>query len=175
MYWVYLARESQFRSFAVFNHNICSKDFEFSKMIIYQRENFTMSRVCPVYTILVYALVTHLYGMLAEGVKIHDVKFFDGEELVTIYKISLQRCVCECKAKKNRCLSVNYKRAFTSCRLNVNKPNTEEELFDKPGSVYIEMVNVFHPRSLPSTYPTAYLYSVFNQYLSNIMIILLIY
>ncbi|KAL3841715.1 hypothetical protein ACJMK2_019821 [Sinanodonta woodiana] len=108
-------------------------------MIIYQRENFTMSRVCPVYTLLVYALVTHLYGMLAEGVKIHDVKFFDGEELVTIYKISLQRCVCECKAKKNRCLSVNYKRAFTSCRLNVNKPNTEEELFDKPGSVYIEM------------------------------------
>ncbi|KAL3841714.1 hypothetical protein ACJMK2_019820 [Sinanodonta woodiana] len=108
-------------------------------MVMYQRENSSMSRACAVYKILIYVLVTHLYCMLAEGVKIHDVKYFDGEELVTIYKISLQRCVCECKAKKNRCLSVNYKRAFTSCRLNVNKPNTEEELLDKPGSVYIEM------------------------------------
>ncbi|KAK3586239.1 hypothetical protein CHS0354_028601, partial [Potamilus streckersoni] len=108
-------------------------------MGMYQREISSRSCVCTVYTILIYALTTNVYCMLAEGVKIHYSKYFDGEELVTIYKISLQRCVCECNAKNNRCLSLNYKTSFTSCRLYINKPNTPEELLDKPGSLFIEM------------------------------------
>ncbi|KAK3594009.1 hypothetical protein CHS0354_040756 [Potamilus streckersoni] len=81
----------------------------------------------------------NFYCTPTEGVKIQYSKYFDGEELVTIYKISLQRCICECNAKKHRCLSLIYKRSFTSCLLNVKKATSMEALEDKPGSTYVEM------------------------------------
>ncbi|KAL3842748.1 hypothetical protein ACJMK2_020734 [Sinanodonta woodiana] len=82
---------------------------------------------------------TNFYCTLTEGVKIEYGTYFDGEELVTIHKISLQRCICECNAKTPRCKSLIYKRSFTSCRLNVKKAEPHEGLSDKAGSIYVEM------------------------------------
>ncbi|KAL3842754.1 hypothetical protein ACJMK2_020740 [Sinanodonta woodiana] len=82
---------------------------------------------------------TNFYCNHTKGVKIEYGTYFDGEELVTIQKISLHRCICECKAKTNRCESLIYKRSFTSCRLNVQKVATHQEFYDKAGSIYVEM------------------------------------
>ncbi|KAL3842785.1 hypothetical protein ACJMK2_020771 [Sinanodonta woodiana] len=95
--------------------------------------------MCTVYIIIIYMFATNLYCNHTKGVKIEYGTYFDGEELVTIQKISLHRCICECKAKTNRCESLIYKRSFTSCRLNVQKAATHQELYDKVGSIYVEM------------------------------------
>ncbi|KAL3842751.1 hypothetical protein ACJMK2_020737 [Sinanodonta woodiana] len=95
--------------------------------------------MCAVDIIIIHMFATNFYCILTEGVKIEYGTYFDGEELVTIHKISLQRCICECKAKTNRCESLIYKRSFTSCRLNVQKAATHQELSDKAGSIYVEM------------------------------------
>ncbi|KAL3842752.1 hypothetical protein ACJMK2_020738 [Sinanodonta woodiana] len=84
---------------------------------------------------------TNLYCTLTEGVKIEYGTYFDGEELVTIHKISLHRCICECQAKTNRCESLIYKRRFTSYRLNVQKAAKHQEFSDQAGSIYVAMDN----------------------------------
>ncbi|KAL3842786.1 hypothetical protein ACJMK2_020772 [Sinanodonta woodiana] len=97
--------------------------------------------LCALYVIIIYMFATNLYCILTEGMKIEYGTYFDGEELVTMHKISLQQCICECKAKTNRCESLIYKRSFTSCRLNVQKAATHQEFSDQAGSIYVEMDN----------------------------------